>query len=124
MTAALRAALQPLAVEHLQELRDFGAPPVVQRAVALSLWVVTGRESTWEDALAMWTHPNSFDAGLRHFLELLRGYESSERPWEDAVYEFLLSEDAQSLDPRSHAAGAALIAFLTAALEHPAVPPA
>ena len=35
----IQAALSPLCVEHLQELRDFGVPQTVQQALTLSMRV-------------------------------------------------------------------------------------
>ena len=71
------AALSPLCVEHLQELRDFGVPPTVQQALTLSMREVTGRpDATWLDARAVWV-TGGFSGGLRRFIALLQDYARS-----------------------------------------------
>ena len=118
----IRAALAPLCVEHLQELRDFGVPPTVRQALDLTMWVVTGDPgASWRDALAIWT-TGGFSGGLRVFIALLQDFEpGADRAWEDTVYEFVTGEAAAALKPEQPV-GVALVDFLTAVFEHSGTP--
>lgn len=115
-----RAALSPLCVEHLQELRDFGVPQTVQTALTLAMRVVTGSpEATWHDAATIWMS-GGFAGGLRRFIALMRAYEAGEAPdpaWEAEVRAFVCSGEARAISPDSQAAGAAIRDFLTALVD-------